>query len=61
MKYIYMDNRERPPTEVFTCEAEDILDADQKYEAALRVSPVKQPYVGCFSPDWGTGSKSQND
>lgn len=46
-KYIYRDNRTNEHKTVFECVAEDILEADKRYEAATGHKPEKQSYIGC--------------
>lgn len=46
-KFIYTDHSDIPSKAVFECTAEDILEADKKYQAATGKNPEKQPYVGC--------------
>lgn len=43
MKYIYIDNSKYPVIEVvFECTADDILEADKKYEQETGKNPAKQ-------------------
>ncbi len=46
-KYIYRDNRTAAHNTVFECVAEDILEADKRYEVATGNKPEKQSYIGC--------------
>jgi len=46
-KYIYRDNRTNGHNMVFECIAENILEADKRYEIATGNKPEKQSYIGC--------------
>lgn len=54
-KYTYKDNNKGAyqagswvAPVVFECEAENISDADQQYEAALGKNPAKTPNIACL-------------
>ncbi len=45
-QYTYRDNQKGREV-TFSCAAEDIIEADQKYEEATGKSPAKQGHIGC--------------
>lgn len=55
--FIYMDHsREGESPIVFTCEAKDILEADERYNEYFskikgkKIDVSKEPHIGCISP-----------
>jgi hypothetical protein len=45
-KYIYHDNSKNGEV-VFSCYADDILEADKKYEKQMKKKVAKQSFIGC--------------
>lgn len=48
--FIYVDNSAEDHPVVFTCEATDITQADEKYKETIGKDVSKQPHIGCYSP-----------
>ena len=46
-KFIYLNNKEKPPQVIFETICEDILHADKKFEEATKLNPEKCPWIGC--------------
>ncbi len=46
-RYIYRDHSKGGDEIIFECEAQNITEADQLYEAKIGKNPEKQKEVGC--------------
>jgi len=47
LKFIYSDNSKQPLVIIFECDAENIVEADEKLKMATGKIAVKIPSIGC--------------